>query len=111
MHWSLREVPETGFSVNPPALAPSTGEFTENATCRALRKRRLIRASAAINLCLQSTVDRALEIYHQLTLGLESDSLLGIDFVEFPGLRDRRRVAPILGISRVAKCRALALDS
>ena len=43
--------------------------------------------------------------------GFEGDSLLGIDFVEFPGPRDRRRVALILGISRVAKCRALALNN
>ena len=43
--------------------------------------------------------------------GFEGDSLLGIDFAEFPGPRDRRRVALILGISRVAKCRALALNN
>ena len=35
----------------------------------------------------------------------------GIDFVEFPGPRGRRRVALILGISRVAKCRAFAFNN
>jgi hypothetical protein len=70
----------------------------------------LRRRNHVTNPCLQSTVDVALEIYRQLTLELRGRSLLGIDFVEFPGPRDRLRVALILGISRVAKCRALALN-
>jgi hypothetical protein len=36
---------------------------------------------------------------------------LGIDFVEFPGLRHRRRVALILGISRVASAAHWALNN
>jgi hypothetical protein len=44
----------------------------------------LRRHNHATNFCLPSTVDPALEIYRQLTLGLRGRPLLGMDFVEFP---------------------------
>ncbi len=54
---------------------------------------------------------RTVVLRYRYELEARRHSLLGIDFVGFPGPRDRRRVALILGISRVAKCRALALNS
>jgi len=45
---------------------------------------------------LRSTVDTALEIYRQMTLGLRGRRAPGYRFCGVPGPRDRRRVAPIL---------------